>query len=619
MPIATNPDTGEVLYLDNSGKWSAAKTAVNPQTREMMAFDGKGWQAVTTHGHGILSYIDDAVRAAASGMTFGFADKIAAKMDEVTGLGGTYAQNLAAERAKDERASPAVRIPAELAGMVATGAAAAPVTGALSAASGIAKLPLAARMALGGAGAGAAFGASGSDNGLADDAMQAGAGAVIGAATGGALAGAGRVASHIINPGARADAEIGRAIQRDSGLSTAALGGKEPISTLADQGGENVKGLMERVAQTPGAGRTDLSKFLTDRQNAQLARISGDLRELTGTQRTALQATEQQIAARTKAAAPVYQAAFDAGDKPIWSNEIERLSAVPEVQSAMKAAVSGWQRTQIANGYGAMNPGTMVDKISGGILKFLNGRVPVFPNLQFWDYTKNALDDMISSEIKLDGTMTKRGRDLSIIVQKLRGELDKSVPQYQAAREAWSGPTAYINAINMGKGINRMSAEEVSASIARMSEPEREAFRIGAISDLLRKAGNKGGKLADITSDFRSPEMRGKISAIMPTQQAAAKWAQRLEFETKSSELVGRSLKGSQTARRMLESQDANSIVGDLVMDAFKGKPPISLFGKILSGTAGKMRDTIRARTDAEIAKKLMAPTIGRPAALFPQ
>jgi hypothetical protein len=56
------------------------------------------------------------------------------------------------------------------------------------------------------------------------------------------------------------------------------------VATLADAGGENVKGLLERVAQTPGAGRTIVVPALTERQQGQMGRIVGDLGELTGTQ-----------------------------------------------------------------------------------------------------------------------------------------------------------------------------------------------------------------------------------------------------------------------------------------------------------------------------------------------
>ncbi len=44
MPIATNPTTGETLFLDpSSGQWSPAKVANNPQTGESVAFDGTAW------------------------------------------------------------------------------------------------------------------------------------------------------------------------------------------------------------------------------------------------------------------------------------------------------------------------------------------------------------------------------------------------------------------------------------------------------------------------------------------------------------------------------------------------------------------------------------------------
>lgn len=43
MTIATNPDTGEIRFLDTDGAWKPAQTAVNPQTKEMVAHDGKDW------------------------------------------------------------------------------------------------------------------------------------------------------------------------------------------------------------------------------------------------------------------------------------------------------------------------------------------------------------------------------------------------------------------------------------------------------------------------------------------------------------------------------------------------------------------------------------------------
>jgi hypothetical protein len=95
--------------------------------------------------------------------------------------------------------------------------------------------------------------------------------------------------------------------------------------------------------------------------------------------------------------------------------------------------------------------------------------------------------------------------------------------------------------------------------------------------------GNDPAKLGDMTKYLRSPEMREKIAALMPTPEARAAWAKRLDFEVGSSELTGRALGNSATARRLAEQGDAGNIVGDLVMDAFMGHPPVSLLRRAIT------------------------------------
>jgi hypothetical protein len=116
MPIATNPQTGETVFLADDGAWKPAQVAVNPQTKQMMAHDGQSWVDVPAKSKGVLGYIDDAARSIANGMTFGYADEFAAKMDELTGRGGSYEQNVAKERAKDAQIPAAISIPGEIGG-----------------------------------------------------------------------------------------------------------------------------------------------------------------------------------------------------------------------------------------------------------------------------------------------------------------------------------------------------------------------------------------------------------------------------------------------------------------------------------------------------------------------
>lgn len=134
MPIAHNPKTGETLFLSDEGKWSPAQIAENPQTKERLAFDGKGWSplpvAKPAPEKGVLGYVDDAVRAIASGATFGWADELAAKADELTGRGGSYEENLKRERARDAGIPSAIKIPGEIAGAVGSTLVALPLAAA---------------------------------------------------------------------------------------------------------------------------------------------------------------------------------------------------------------------------------------------------------------------------------------------------------------------------------------------------------------------------------------------------------------------------------------------------------------------------------------------------------
>src|SRR6185503_1546269 len=558
MPIATNPSTGETVFLDADGAWKPAKTSVNPETSEMLAFDGEGWKPLPA-SKGVFARVDDAVRSIASGITFGWADEFAAKMDEMLGR-GTYAENLSKEQARDAQIPVSISLPGEVAGAVGSSVLLVPVgvLRALAATGG--KLQQAARFGALGAAEGAVAGAGGAKPG--ERLEGAAKGAAIGAGVGAvaptvvnAVVGTGRAIRGAVNPRTGAEAELARAATRDADTPATfadrffdAEAQRPGQTTLADVGGENVRGLVERVAQTPGAGRTQVIPALTKRQEGQLGRVSEDLKELTGTSRTSVQAIEETSAQRAAAANPLYTAAYEAGDNVVWTQGLERLSASPTVQNAMRGAVRVWQDNAIADGFGAMNPGALVE---GGNLKFLSGKVPAFPNLQFWDYTKRIIDDQIGEAVRAG--KDQKARTLTRLVQVMRNELDTVVPEYAAAREAWAGPSAFLNAIDEGRKIlaKTASADEMGAAFRALSPSEQEGFRIGAVSRIIATLGNDPARLPDLTKYLRSPEARAKIAAMMPSEDAARAWRLRLESEVKSSELVGRSLGNSATARRL--------------------------------------------------------------------
>ena len=363
-------------------------------------------------------------------------------------------------------------------------------------------------------------------------------------------------------------------------------------------------GLTERLAQTSGAGRAIVKPALTKQQQGQLSRVSSDLGSLLGDPKSAVRATEETIAQRTKDAAPAYQKLYADGDRAVWSPELERLSGSDIVQGAMESAIKRWRDNFIADGNGgAMNPGAMVER--GGILEMLHGKVPVFPNIQFWDYVKRSMDDAVRS--------TDPGSDLRRTTTKLtaqmRTELDKQVPGYAEARNTWSGPTSYLNAVEDGRSIlsRSESAEEMRANFNAMSESDKEGYRVGALSALRAQMSSDTAKAADMTKYLRSPAMREKIAAIMPTPEDAEVWHQRLGYEVSSSELTGQALGGPATARRLSQKEDADNLYADLAQNMLSRGPKSAIWQAVMSG-ADKVRSAYRGKTDTALAKRLVQP-----------
>jgi len=416
------------------------------------------------------------------------------------------------------------------------------------------------------------------------------AGAVIGGA---GAAKAADVTRAVTSPNVQAGADIARAISRDETTADELMKKLQevrkirPDATLADVGGENVRGIVERVAQTPGAGRTIINPALTERQQSQMGRISKDLTDLTGNNKTAVQAINETMDARKVAATPLYDRAM---------NFNARQS--PEILAAWEAETSqGWGKQilespdfkrSLQTEYGITDPTNA-------------------PFMRVIDAWKKEADGLVGEAVRSGNN--NRARVIGEMRDRVVAAVDKANPAYQQARAAWAGPSSYMDAIEDGRNIlsNKISADEVKSTIAGMSAADQEAYRIGALSAIRGKMGNDPAKMADLTKYLRSPEVKAKVAAIMPTPQAAQSWLQRLEYEVGSSELAGRSLGNSATYRRLAERQDADGVMGDLVMDALSHGAAGSVWRWFMT-VPTKVKDTLRSRSDKALASTLMEP-----------
>lgn len=584
MPIAVNDKTGAISYLAPNGQWLPAQVAQDEKDPDLRyAWDGKEWKQFRFPSMTPGEMGAGLARSAASGATGGWADEIEAGVKSMFN-DKSYDKNYQETSKTYDAIPPRIGIPGEIAGGVLGAVAVLPAANAAR----VAQVPSMVRGLLGGTVGGAISGA-----GHAKPGQRAGAAAVgggIGAGIGAVVPGAMSVGGAIFRPDARAAVDVGRAIARDgmtpSQLTQRAidLGQTRPgVATIADAGGENLLGLVERIAQTPGAGRTVLTPWLKERQAQQGARLGADLREGTGVTKGAWDAIEETTARMKQDAKPLYDAAYNFNAR-----------AVPEIADT-------WAR-ETAQGYGRA---LMQRPAFRRMLQTEYGvadaaEAPLMKQIDVW---KRVADDFIRAN---------RGSNEARVVQQMRdrvvGVVDKHNSDYPIARSKWAGDAKFLDAIDGGKDIlnKQLSPEELAARFGKLSDAEKEGFRVGAVSSLINQMKAETAKLPDQTKHVRSPLMREKIAAIMPTPEAAEKWGKRIDFETNASELTTRALGGSPTARRLMERQDAENIATDLIADAFMGAKPIGLIQKLVGASGLKYaHDKVRSRTDKAIAEIL--------------
>ncbi|MGN6770578.1 MAG: hypothetical protein ACTHJQ_12150, partial [Rhizobiaceae bacterium] len=380
----------------------------------------------------------------------------------------------------------------------------------------------------------------------------------------------------------------------DAALSQAAAEG-QPTYTVADAIGNPGQRMLSGVARAPGPGRQAVADAMETRQAGQGRRIASFLDDAFKGEGTAAQnqALIKDVARVTNK--NPYEVAYEAGDKAIWSPELERLSASPSVQSAMGGAVNVWADNAIADGYGAMKPGALVE--NGGILKMLHGKVPVFPNLQFWDYTKRILDNEIGAAVR-SGADSKV-RTLTALKNNIVKELDKAAPEYAAARSTAKGFFDLQDAVGAGtQAAKRGRTEDTTQLFNSLTPEQQQAFRTGYVDPLIEQTQgaahgvNKARPLINDATAVEFPTFAGQGGERLQRQLAR----ENTMFETRNA-----ALGGSKTADNLADMADVDpSMVIDMV------KHPVATGARQLVGVAVNAAMGRNEATRALIADALL-------------
>lgn len=365
------------------------------------------------------------------------------------------------------------------------------------------------------AGTGAAIG--GADAGVRNDfdplAMAKGSalGLGIGAAAplAGQLIGKGvnAVTSRFNSPSS-AQQSIAQAVGRD-GIDdvTARLAQMGPDAMPMDLGA-NLQGQAAALAGTPGKSQEIIRSAVANRQANAGSRIAGSLDDALGQSVDTVAVADDIISRRAAAAKPLYEAAYA---KPVpFTVELEETLKRPAVASALKSA------QKMAANEGIPSQQWFANIADDGSVTIQN-----VPDVRQLDLTKRALDDMISSAQR--GGNNNEARILTQVKDKIVGMVDDAVPEYAAARKAFSGPSSILDALEEGKNIfgKKLTPNQLKTQMLKMGDAEKEAFIQGgraAVADTMGTARNDALAARNM---FSSGYNKEKLEMLVGKEQAS--------------------------------------------------------------------------------------------------
>jgi hypothetical protein len=371
--------------------------------------------------------------------------------------------------------------------------------------------------------------------------------------------------------------------------------------TLADLGGENVRGLAGNVARAPGPSRNAMRTFYDERDAAAAARLDQDVAQYVSGGPSMHKTAVDLMEGRATAAAPLYEKAY-AANPDMASAALTEVLSTPAGKGALSAA-----RT-----------------------KMQNDRVPVSEqgangmSLRTMDYVKRSLDDQI-------GAARRAGEnDQARILTKLKNDfvrevdaLDASGGAYAQARAAYAGPSQSLEALEAGRDLFKMKPEQIAQDFAKLSPADQEFFRLGA-ADVIRERIQKTGFGGDeAKAVIKNSWMQKQLQPIFKTPEDFGRFVDAVTDERRMFEGRREVMGGSQTAGRLAEDGSGMEIAGDLAkggVNALRSHPMAAL-GNVMS--AYRQYKDLGLRPDPalnlEIAKLVTNPGLAGDSAVMRQ
>jgi hypothetical protein len=538
-------------------------------------------------------------RAAAQGLTMGFADEIEAALrnpldaagsalgltdgSEYSGALDDIRGKLEAYRNEDPLGAIGYEVggavlPALGAGLLSMGSGSAAVGTATAARlaptlARIAANPVA-RSAATGAVSGGISGFGAGEGGFTERLGSAGQGAVVGGALGGTLpivvqkAGQGirTVADSFGVGGAKradtfAQRKMVEALGRDGLTPDEAL---KRLTEAQDMGvaditpadlGENLRGSAWRSQAIPNPNRNAVVEQFAERQSSQAGQIADTASRLSGVKNTGYAFIDDLDEQVRREAKPLYDEAYRVMLDP---KPFQPFMGRKVIVEAYRKAVD----LADIRGDGNMPP---LDRLLRG------NALPTEAAHQI----KQGLDALIEAETDaLTGKVTSRGRELVRLKSQWNDAITTQNDAYRKANVAFSDRARLRDAFTAGAKFNGMPEEELVRMVNGMTPAEREALKSGVITKVQDLASGTTDATNFVKTVFGSPKRRMALRLAFNDPKAFETFERFIKVQADKVRTTRKVMGGSETVERKAAMDDGGidrSAVVSMGMNAASG------------------------------------------------
>lgn len=372
---------------------------------------------------------------------------------------------------------------------------------------------------------------------------------------------------------------MSRAIEPDEALQQATkLGGKIQegrITALPEQGNESILGLTRILGKTQGSNK--IIKNYLENKTAGSAKRVGDLINNNLSAESFFDTLDNTIARRKELTTPLYKQAEIEGQKNL--DKILKTKKVNVSKPILGA--DGNQLRDPATG----RPLTKIVKENApqkvlydnpNITKYVNmaKNEPLFvdPRLSNNSFVVlKGAKEMIDRDINIAinaGDFTTSGA-LKGIKRQVLDILENASPTYKQANKIYAGESALKNAQEEGLKFNQYrNKEEVKRAFSKLSDGEKETFRIGVKDYLLDKVA-KSSDRNPAKAIFGNQLERRKIQALFDNPKQFTDFTQRLNDEIRVFDTKQRVLGGSRTDFNL---EEQNQLLDKIAQGAVNAK-----------------------------------------------